>query len=102
MSTILENGHPMKSRRNGGVNRHAKRNQESPVLGGGAALAKLAWRDCHWPKGTPGKPGFGFCGASAKPGRPYCHKHCERAYQRMATAGERSVKTGPWPTKDAA
>lgn len=38
---------------------------------------------CRWPVGNPDKPDFFFCGAIPKPGRPYCHAHCARAYSRV-------------------
>lgn len=40
---------------------------------------------CRWPIGHPGTPGFAFCGAVSRPGRPYCEEHCECAYVRRAT-----------------
>lgn len=41
---------------------------------------------CQWPFGDPRLPGFHFCGASAKPNKPYCDKHCARAYNRVSAA----------------
>lgn len=43
---------------------------------------KTVRHPCSWPIGNPGTPGFAFCGAAAKPGRPYCEEHCQRAYVR--------------------
>lgn len=36
---------------------------------------------CKWPIGDPAKPDFGFCGAKAMSGLPYCGHHCRMAYQ---------------------
>jgi GcrA cell cycle regulator len=35
---------------------------------------------CQWPIGTPKEPGFHFCAEEAKTGKPYCEKHCSKAY----------------------
>lgn len=35
---------------------------------------------CRWPEGEPKKPGFRFCCAPAKLGKPYCAEHAARAY----------------------
>lgn len=43
-------------------------------------LLALRPRDCRWPGGDPRAPGFGFCGAPAKPGSAYCTHHHARAY----------------------
>lgn len=37
-------------------------------------------KTCQWPVDQPGRPGFHFCGAAVKPGKPYCAGHCETAY----------------------
>lgn len=37
-------------------------------------------RSCAWPIGTPGKPGFYFCGGEVVEGKPYCKDHCKVAY----------------------
>jgi GcrA cell cycle regulator len=37
-------------------------------------------RECQWPHGTPGKPSFYLCGDPAWPARPYCERHCRRAF----------------------
>lgn len=36
---------------------------------------------CKWPIGDPGDAEFGFCGAQASPGLPYCAEHAAVAYQ---------------------
>lgn len=41
---------------------------------------------CCWPFGTPGTKAFRFCDGTAEPARPYCAKHCARAYVRRAPA----------------
>jgi GcrA cell cycle regulator len=43
-------------------------------------LQQLEAHHCRWPVGDPRLPGFGFCGAEPKPGKPYCDKHEGRAY----------------------
>jgi GcrA cell cycle regulator len=35
---------------------------------------------CRWPLGDPRKPGFRFCDGRAVLERPYCERHCEKAY----------------------
>jgi GcrA cell cycle regulator len=37
-------------------------------------------RECQWPHGTPGKASFYLCGDPSWPGRPYCERHCRRAF----------------------
>jgi GcrA cell cycle regulator len=37
-------------------------------------------RECQWPHGTPGKASFYLCGDPAWPSRPYCERHCRRAF----------------------
>lgn len=44
-------------------------------------LVELTRKNCHWPTGHPGDPGFGFCGAQAAPDRPYCAYHWRMAHQ---------------------
>jgi GcrA cell cycle regulator len=39
---------------------------------------------CRWPIGDPTTPEFGFCGARAITGLPYCGHHCRIAYQPAA------------------
>ena len=35
---------------------------------------------CLWPIGDPGDPDFHFCGDASVPGKPYCDRHCAKAY----------------------
>lgn len=44
-------------------------------------IQDLATSSCRWPNGHPGSPGFGFCGARAIAGRPYCDTHARLAYE---------------------
>jgi GcrA cell cycle regulator len=44
-------------------------------------IQDLAISSCRWPNGHPGSPGFGFCGARAIAGRPYCDAHAKLAYE---------------------
>lgn len=39
------------------------------------SLVELDETVCHWPVGDPCQPGFFFCGAPAKAGKPYCRAH---------------------------
>jgi GcrA cell cycle regulator len=48
------------------------------------SLAELERSDCRWPIGDPRHADFGFCGATALQGRPYCSMHSARAWQRDA------------------
>lgn len=44
---------------------------------------------CRWPIGSPGTPGFFFCGrfgANLSEKRPYCKAHMRLAYNRSAAA----------------
>lgn len=66
----------------------------------------LGGSDCRWPIGNPGDADFHFCGGSALPEKPYCDRHCAKAYikpqraQQMIEQGgrgwteERRVKQG--------
>jgi len=47
------------------------------------AVAAPAKHLCCWPIGDPGTRDFRFCGAPAKPGKPYCQQHCDLAYQKV-------------------
>jgi hypothetical protein len=40
---------------------------------------------CCWPVGDPGTPSFAFCEEVSQPGKPYCEKHCQRAYVGRST-----------------
>lgn len=44
-------------------------------------LLDLKMNDCRWPIGEPKHPDFHFCGAPQAPGRPYCARHWEMAFQ---------------------
>jgi GcrA cell cycle regulator len=37
-------------------------------------------RECQWPHGTPGTKSFYLCGDPSWPARPYCERHCRRAF----------------------
>ena len=51
--------------------------------GQAGALAPVSTpRSCQWPHGDPGTPDFHFCGDRTEPGKPYCTKHCRKAYRR--------------------
>jgi GcrA cell cycle regulator len=44
-------------------------------------VLELGAHMCKWPIGDPGDAEFGFCGAQAAPGLPYCAEHAAVAYQ---------------------
>jgi GcrA cell cycle regulator len=46
---------------------------------------------CRWPEGDPKHTDFHFCEAKTEPGRPYCHAHCERAYQKPENENTRRM-----------
>jgi len=43
------------------------------------SLIDLERVDCKWPIGDPPDAAFGFCGATAVLGQPYCNHHARRA-----------------------
>ncbi len=48
-----------------------------------AAVIALAPRQCRWPDGVPGQPGFRFCGARTAVGESYCAVHLHRSLHRL-------------------
>ena len=57
------------------------RETQRAIHGGGGALARVRRGECLWPCGHPGGAGFHFCRAAALSYRPYCGRHCAKAYQ---------------------
>jgi len=51
------------------------------------ALVDLGAGQCRFPLGDPEHKDFGFCGAKAAPGYPYCAQHCARAYVSSPAEG---------------
>jgi GcrA cell cycle regulator len=45
-------------------------------------LLELTDKDCKWPIGEPGKPGFGFCAQPRWKPSPYCVGHTRIAFGR--------------------
>jgi hypothetical protein len=56
------------------------------LYGTGKALIDLKTSECHWPVGDI-KSGLTFCGAAAKPGKPYCEKHHACATKPSSSQG---------------
>ncbi|MEX2451964.1 MAG: GcrA family cell cycle regulator [Rhodospirillales bacterium] len=54
--------------------------KESEPRGDVVRLEALKADMCSWPIGDPGEENFQFCGHETVPGKPYCTKHCARAY----------------------
>lgn len=46
---------------------------------------------CCWPDGEPGTPDFRFCGEPSLVDKPYCAKHCDRAYVRSGKVTSNTV-----------
>jgi GcrA cell cycle regulator len=42
-------------------------------------IMQLTDETCRWPVGTPGKEGFGFCGAQTALGSVYCSHHWHKS-----------------------
>jgi hypothetical protein len=53
-------------------------------------LMELDLHTCRWPVGDPADSGFFFCGGRVAAGRPYCPKHCARAYLRPGISAARN------------
>lgn len=47
-------------------------------------LVDLKHDSCRWPIGDPKEPQFGFCGAPAMEGKPYCPRHQRRTHVAVA------------------
>lgn len=62
--------------------------------GTGVKLLDLDSTTCRWPRGTPGEPGFEFCGGYAPDGRPYCRSHCALAYLTPQSRSRAPQKMG--------
>lgn len=71
-----------------------------------ATVALMGLKACHcrWPIGTPGEPGFGFCGHPIQEGSSYCPTHERKAHQPSrgrlsdAAVGIRRRDKSPVPT----
>mgnify|MGYP001588206255 CR=1 FL=1 len=66
---MVKERHPAKGRKAAG------QEKQQLVQGGGDALALVGPRDCRYPIGTPGSPGFAFCRQPRHENRPYCLHH---------------------------
>ncbi len=64
----------------------AEKPEETHVI----RLSELRSGMCSWPVGDPGDERFHFCGEQAAPGKPYCSKHCEVAYVKIAKERSKS------------
>jgi GcrA cell cycle regulator len=56
------------------------------VQGGRQALELVGPRDCRYPFGTPGKPGFKFCRRPRHGDGPYCLHHARLCYAKAGAA----------------
>ena len=56
------------------------------------SIMQLGEAVCRWPLGDPRAPDFGYCGAKAPVGAPYCAWHHRLAHE--APAARRGVKPG--------
>jgi GcrA cell cycle regulator len=65
------------------ANAHEKRQL---VQGGRQALQLVGPRDCRFPIGTPGKPGFRFCRRPRHGDGPYCLHHAGLCYAKAGAA----------------
>jgi len=72
---------------------------DAPALAASATttvkLLDLGPRQCRWPHGDPGQPGFGFCGMRTEDGRSYCGIHQRRAYSPQLPTLRVPEKTRP-------
>lgn len=50
------------------------------VLAAAERDREMGGKTCRWPHGSPGEPGFGFCGTVAVGDGPYCQEHEYRRY----------------------
>ncbi len=57
------------------------------------SLLELTPRDCKWPIGHPGEPGFAFCGARSFASFPYCEHHTALAYTPVKARGQAPKQT---------
>lgn len=56
---------------------------EAIPMGPLKTLMELEPKDCRYPYGTPGEPGFGFCGHSKMEGFSYCGLHVSCCFVGM-------------------
>jgi GcrA cell cycle regulator len=56
-------------------------NMTSRADGKLVSILELTEKICRWPVGDPKEPGFGYCGAEAYTGHPYCAEHVAIAFQ---------------------
>jgi GcrA cell cycle regulator len=67
----------------------------APAIARGKTLFELTNHSCRWPIGSPGTPGFRFCGeagADLENARPYCERHAKRAYVKPAKPAEQTSR----------
>jgi GcrA cell cycle regulator len=65
------------------ANAHEK---QQVVQGGRQALELVGPRDCRFPIGTPGRPGFKFCRQPRHGDGPYCLDHARICYGKAGAA----------------
>ncbi len=55
-------------------------NEKKPPGAEVISLEQLSFGMCSWPHGDPQAEEFHFCGQPVVESKPYCDKHCARAY----------------------
>ena len=68
-------------------NRRNYRNGPTAANYPGKALELVGPRDCRFPIGTPGKPGFKFCRQPRHDDGPYCLHHARLCYAKARGGG---------------
>lgn len=63
---------------------------ERPHLGEVVPLERLGPTSCRFPIGTPGEPGFGFCGCQKFVGGPYCPTHARVCFTGLPVKPKRA------------
>jgi len=74
----------------GKAHRIGLKGRPSPIIRGeGCSIHQLTDRNCRWPFGHPGSPGFYFCGKKVVPGGSYCEPHKQQSLDQVALERDR-------------